>query len=199
MADPATRLHTYAEYLLAEEGSAVKHEYYQGHLLAMAGGTVEHSLLKTNLTGLFVAALRGRPCRAFDADLRTRVEASDLTTYPDLAVICGPIARSAIDRNALVNPTLLVEVLSPSTAVYDLGEKFRHYTAIPSLRAYLVVDSSAVGVHLYERDGDRWTVRLFGAGDVVPIGCLEIDLAVDVVYDGWAEVVAAEAAERHAP
>ncbi len=188
MAEPAGPRVSYEAYLAAEARAAVRHEYCDGVILAMAGGSREHSLVKTNLTALTALALRGRPCRAFDSDLRALVEDRAFATYPDLAVVCGPIRWAARDRNALTNPTALFEVLSPSTAAYDLGEKFDQYASLTSLQEYVVVDSERIGVRLFRRDGDAWTLLRFGAGDVVELRSIQVRLAVSDLYEGWAEL-----------
>lgn len=190
MPSTAGRRLSYAEYLAIEQASDVKHEYCEGHVVAMAGGTPEHALLKTNLTVLVGSALRGRPCRAFDADLRVRVPATTLATYPDLTVICGPLVRDAEDRDAATNPTLLVEVLSPSTAGYDRGEKLDHYGRIPTLREVVLVDSARMHVDVYRRLGDAaWERHGYEPGERVPLASLELTLEVDAIYEGWAELV----------
>jgi Uma2 family endonuclease len=149
MAAPAQRRVTYAEYLALEEQAATKHEYCGGVLVAMAGGSREHSLVKTNLTRRIAEALDGTPSRAFDADLRCLVEATGLATYPDLTVVCGTVRWAERDRDAVTNPTAIFEVLSPSTAGYDLGEKFDHFARIPSLQEYVAIDSERVGVRVF--------------------------------------------------
>ncbi len=187
MSSTGPRRYSYAEYLALEEGSLEKHEFYEGAILAMAGGTVSHSLLKTNLTGAVVARLRGRPCRAFDADLRVRVPATTLSTYPDLTVICGPPERDAEDHHAAVYPTVLLEVLSPSTAAYDRGEKFDNYQMLPSLRQYVLLDHTRPHVDVYTRlPSGGWERRGYGPGQPVPLPAIEIELDVSELYEGWA-------------
>ena len=188
MAQSAPRRYTYEEYLRGEEVSDVKHEFCDGAILAMAGGSRERSLLKTNLLTEVALALRGRPCRAFDADLRSLLEEANFATYPDVAVVCPPARWSPRDRNALTNPTVLFEVLSPSTAAYDTGEKFDHYARFVSLREYVLVESERVGVRVFRRDGDVWTLHRYGAGDTVELPAIDIRLDVDGIYDGWAEL-----------
>lgn len=186
MSSPAPRRYSYAEYLALEEGSLEKHEFCEGAILAMAGGTISHSLLKTNLTGATVARLRGRPCRAFDADLRVRVPATTLATYPDLTVICGTIERDGEDRHAAVNPTVLFEVLSPSTAAYDRGEKFDNYQMLSSLRQYVLLDHTRPHVDVYTLlPSGGWERRGYGPGQAVPLSAIEIELDVGELYEGW--------------
>lgn len=103
---------TYAEYLELERRSEEKHEYLRGEVWAMAGGTPGHAKIAANVTGALIAALRGKPCGVFSSDLRVRVTETDRSTYPDVTVICGKREAAADDENAVVNPTLIVEVLS---------------------------------------------------------------------------------------
>jgi len=176
----------YAKYLADEELSDVKHEYCNGAVVAMAGGTIAHSRLKTNLLYRLAAALDGKPCAAFAADARVRVTATSLATYPDVSVVCGPVQTDDEDPNAIVNPTALFEVLSPSTAGYDRGEKFDHFMQIPTLRAYVIVDHARPHIDLYTRNpDDTWTRRGFGAGDTVRIDAIDVDVQVKQVYEGW--------------
>lgn len=188
MAEPGDHRHSYDEYVAFDAASQEKHEYCQGVILAMAGGTPEHSLLKSNLGRHVGNALDGRPCRAFDADLRTLVEVADFATYPDLSVVCGPFQRSPRDPNALTNPTVLFEVLSRSTAAYDLGEKFDRYALLPTLQEYVVVDTERVSVRVFRRDGVSWVLDRYGPGDTVELRSVDARFAVDAVYDGWAEL-----------
>ncbi|MGH8471968.1 MAG: Uma2 family endonuclease, partial [Gammaproteobacteria bacterium] len=120
MSSPLHRTrYTWAEYIALEASSNVKHEYLDGQIYAMAGGTPEHAALAAAVTGLLFPQLRGSPCRAHDADLRVRVPKTGLATYPDVTIVCGPSERDPDDRNAVTNPTLIVEVLSQSTEDYD--------------------------------------------------------------------------------
>jgi Uma2 family endonuclease len=130
---------TYAAYLAAEELSETKHEYLCGEVFAMAGGTPEHAALMAAITVELGTALRGRPCRVYSSELRIRIDVTDLSTYPDVSVVRGELKTSSIDRNAITNPILIIEVLSDSTEAYDRGEKFSHYRRLPSLREYLLL------------------------------------------------------------
>lgn len=184
----ATRRFSYKEYLEREAASEEKHEFCDGAIVAMAGGTGSHSLLKTNLTISVGSKLAGRPCRPFDSDLRVRVPATTLATYPDLTVICGAREPDADDRHAAINPTVLFEVLSKWTAGYDHGEKFDHYQQLPSLRQYVLLDH--LGPHVYVftcTDSGSWERRAYDAGERVPLASIDIELAVDELYAGWAE------------
>lgn len=134
-------------------------------------------------------SLDGKPCSSFDSDARVRVPATTLATYPDLTVLCGPVIRDEEDRNAITNPAALFEVLSPSTAAYDRGEKFDHYMQLPSLQAYVIVDHTRPHVDLYTRNPDNtWTRRGFGPGSPVRIEAIDADVRVDDIYAGWEEL-----------
>lgn len=189
MATPAHRIHyTYAEYLALEASSNVKHEYLDGQIYAMAGGTPEHAALAAAVIGLLFPSLRAGRCRAHDADLRVRVKATGLSTYPDITVVCGPRERDPEDDLAVTNPTLIVEVLSRSTEDYDRGDKFEHYKRLPSLRQYVLVSHRERSVEMWTRDPlDVWTARVAGAGEVAELGSIGAQLSVDELYDAAAE------------
>lgn len=178
----------YTAYLAAEDLSAEKHEYCHGVVVAMAGGTMLHAHLIANLHGRLFGQLVGKRCRVFNEALRIRIPATDLSTYPDLSVICGPLEHDDVDKDAATNPTVLFEVLSPSTAAYDRGEKFDHYTHLPSLKAYVLVDCNRENVVLYTRGEDEtWVRRVHEAGDTVRISVIEVELPVGEIYAGWEE------------
>lgn len=179
---------SYADYLLLEEKSDVRHEFFAGEMLAMAGGTGTHARLKTNLTVVVGTALRGRPCRPCDADQRVRIPATGLATYPDLSVVCGRRVPDVEDNHALTNPTVLFEVISPGTAAYDWGEKFDQYSQLSSLKQYVLVDSERIHVDVLTRsDEGAWIRRGYGPGADVPLDSVEIALSVNDLYEGWAE------------
>jgi len=148
--------HSYREYLELLELSSVKLEYCDGEIDAMAGGTPTH------------------------ADLG----ASDLTTFPDVTVVYGERSTASIDRNAVVNPTLLVEVASSSTEGYDRGEKLSHYKQIASLVAVLIISHRRRQVTVVERSSHGWQQREARAGETVVIESLSLSLSVDELYAG---------------
>lgn len=193
MTEPARKLSfTYADYLAREQASAVKHEYLDGEIYAMAGGTPEHGLICANVIGELRAQLRGKPCRVYTSDVRVRVQATGLATYPDVSVACGPREVDPEDRNAIVNPIVLVEVLSSSTETYDREEKFAHYRRIPSLREYLLVSQAEPHIHHYRRNDDgTWTLRDVRPPDPVDLSSLACRLDLAEVYLGALPVAAA--------
>lgn len=135
--------HSYQAYLGALESSSIKLEYLDGEIYAMAGGTPTHADLGAATIAALVRAL-GPDCRVSTSDLKVRIEETDLSTFPDAVVVCGERTVSSIDPNAVTNPTLLVEVTSPSTEDYDRGEKLRHYKHLGSLKAVLFVSHRRV-------------------------------------------------------
>jgi Uma2 family endonuclease len=164
------------QYLAIEREAEYKSEYYQGEMFAMAGAGEAHNVLVGNLVADLHQQLRSRPCRVYPSDMRVRVSATGLYTYPDVVVVCGE--RRFLDerRDTLLNPSLLVEVLSPSTEAYDRGKKFEHYRSIESLREYLLVASDRVHGDLFTRQPDgRWLLasadRLEDSLDLQSVGC----------------------------
>lgn len=186
MARPAADPHlSYAEYLQLERDSGLRHEFLAGQVWAMAGGTLRHSAINTNLTGRVLVGLDGTPCRPYDSDAKVRVAATDHATYPDLAIVCGPVERGTDDPNALTNPVVLFEVLSPGTEAWDRGGKFVSYQSLPSLQHYVLLSEDRVQVEHYRRSTpDAWTYRRLAPGDrlrlELPDGVLE--LSIDALY-----------------
>jgi Uma2 family endonuclease len=145
------------QYLEIERRAEYKSEYYQGEMFAMAGAREAHNLIAGNLYAGIQAQLRSRTCRAYGSDMRVRVGATGLHTYPDVLVVRGEPQFLDGQRDTLLNPTLIAEVLSPSTEAYDRGRKFEHYRSIESLAEYLLVSSERVSAELFARQLDgRW-------------------------------------------
>lgn len=183
MSLPAPRhRYTFAEYLEIEEVARVRHEYYAGEIYAMAGGTPEHAAMAAAITALLGRQLSGTPCRVYSSDLRVRVLATGLATYPDVTVVCGPSERDPDSATHVTNPKLVVEVLSSSTADYDRGEKLQHYQQIAALEAVLLVDHEQRRIELWTRGDPTWTSARFGAGDEVPLRAIACSLPVDAVF-----------------
>ncbi len=189
MTSPVHRLSSFEEYLALEEISNVKHEYVDGLILAMAGGTPEHAALAASVIGILFSALRGGRCRVYDSDLRVRIPATGLATYPDVTVVCGPREHDPADANTVVNPTVVVEVLSRGTETYDRGEKLEHYKKLASLREIVFVawDARRIEVVRHLADG-TWAAPLAAsAGGHVALASLGCSLDVDEVYASAAD------------
>ena len=160
--------YSYAEYLSLENFSNVKHEFLDGQMYAMSGGTTEHGALMAAATYMLIEQLRGGPCRVYSSEVRVRTP-SGLSTYPDVSVICGPIARDPADATTMTNPSLIVEVLSRSTEAYDKGEKFEHYKTFPSLRQYVLISQRDRSVEVRTREESGWASAVFGDGQVAEL------------------------------
>lgn len=149
---------TAAEYLAFDRASEIRHEFYAGEIFAMSGASVSHNAICWNLAVRLDPHLKGSGCRGFVNDMRVAIEATSLFTYPDLVVVCGePRFLDAGQPDTLVNPALVVEVLSASTEDYDRGRKFAHYRTLPSLQGYLLLAQDRVHAELFLRQpGGRW-------------------------------------------
>ncbi|MGH9390658.1 MAG: Uma2 family endonuclease, partial [Vicinamibacteria bacterium] len=176
---------TYADYLAHEEASNVKHEYLDGEIYAMAGGSPpEHASLAVAIASSLRNQLEGGPCRVFSSDLRVRVAESGLTTYPDVSVVCGPLQRDNESPETVMNPKVLVEILSDGTERYDRGEKFEHYKRIPSFEEYVLVSQKEPLVEVWHRVGPSWSHEEGRAGARVALPSIDCQLVVDELYRG---------------
>ncbi len=154
MTNPAMQTAFDAEaYLAWEETQAEKHEYVLGEVFAMVGARREHVVVSLNLAAAFKQRLRGGPCQAYGSDLKLRVEAVDAFFYPDVMVSCDP--RDHVASQFIAHPTLIVEVLSDSTAAFDRGDKFAAYRTLPSLQEYVLVDIPSRRVETFRRTEDQ--------------------------------------------
>ncbi len=177
------RRYTIAEFVELEAYANVRHEFLDGQIYAMAGGTPVHGTYAANVIALISAQLGDKPCRVQTSDVRIRVQATGLDTYPDASVVCGKAERDSDDENAIVNPIVLVEILSESTAAYDLGDKLVHYKQIPALREVLFVDPSDQSVSVMRRDTEgSWTTHRAARTESIELQSIECRLAVDAVF-----------------
>jgi len=188
MAEPARKPLTYDEYLAIERETDIRHQFLDGEVWAMAGGTLRHSAIKTNLAVVFGTVLKGKPCRPYDSDAKIRIPETGLATYPDLAIICGPLMVDGEDHNAATNPTVLVEVLSKDTEAWDRGGKFLHYRRLDSLQHTLLVSQDAARIELFTRmDDGTWRLSEHGPGQKVDLPAVGISLDVDAVFSDLPE------------
>jgi Uma2 family endonuclease len=153
---------TVAQYLAFERASPLRHEFYRGELFAMSGVSISHGRIVMNLGSELRVALRNSPCEVLGPDSRVRVSSTGLYTYPDLLVACEPLEFDDDQRDTLLNPRVIVEVLSRSTEAYDRGTKFAHYRSLPSLREYVLVSQDQPLVERYtRRPEESWELREF--------------------------------------
>ncbi len=183
MAQPQQRM-TPAEYLALERQAPTKSEYLDGEMFAMAGASRRHNLITLNVGAELRGQLRGQPCEAYPSDMRVKVGESGLYTYPDVVVVCGEPRFEDAVPDTLLNPTLLVEVLSKSTADYDLGVKFGYYRTVPSLREVLFVAQAEVHVvHCVRQDDGSWLLsETREADDCLRLVAVEAELKMTEVY-----------------
>lgn len=178
---------TYDDYLAALEASPVKLEFHAGEIFAMTGGSIVHARLGFNISVALSKSVAGKPCRVFNSELRIAV-AGD-ACYPDATVICGPVQTDWRDRNAVTNPTVIVEVLSPSTEQYDRGAKFELYRRIATLRDYLLVSQDHNQIEHFARNEDgSWLYRACVDGDTVRLSGCVAELTVSEVFADVAEL-----------
>ena len=171
------------EYVRFEAYSNVRHEYLDGQIYAMAGGTPEHGAMAVRITSSLLGQLGDRRCAVYSSDVRVRVAATGLTSYPDASVVCGQEERDATDRNALTNPIVLVEVLSPNTEEYDRGEKFSHYKTISALREVVFVSHAEPLIEIWRRETpESWVRHPFGPGERAQLTSIGCGLDVDGIY-----------------
>jgi len=157
MAAPMLERHyTPEEYLARERRVASKSEYLDGIIRAMSGVSRAHSLINSNLAWLLGTQLRDRPCKMHVSDMRVKVRTSRMYTYPDMAVVCGEAQYEDAQGDTLLNPAVIIEILSPSTEAYDRGDKFGYYRQLPSLREYLLVAQDKVLVEHFVREDGGW-------------------------------------------
>ena len=192
MTGPAARpLFDASAYLDWEAEQPEKHEYLDGEVFAMAGASEVHVTLALNLAMALRNHLRGGPCSVFISDMKLRVEADNAFFYPDVFVTCAETDRAHSHYKAA--PSLVVEVLSPTTSAYDRGAKFAAYRKLPSLREYALVDTERLSVDLFRRnEGGHWVLYPSEAGDAVEFAGVGLSVPMERLYEdarvGTAEV-----------
>ncbi len=173
--------YTLGEYVELEDSSIVRHEFLDGSIYAMAGGTPEHAAMAGAIMAMLGSQMNG--CRVYSSDLRVRVLATGLATYPDVTVVCGPSERDPESNSHVTNPTMLVEVLSNATQDYDRGEKLDHYKKIPSLKSVVLVDHTKPAVVVWTRSqGDVWNNEAYGPGAMIAFDSVGAQVSLDAIY-----------------
>ena len=172
-------------YLDLERQSETKNEYWDGEIYAMAGASPQHTLIAANIIISLGSQLKGRPCRVHTSDLRVKVSPTGLYTYPDIVIVCGQPKYEDRQKDTLLNPTVVVEVLSKSTESTDRGVKFEHYRTVESLTDYLLISQDTASVeHRMRQPDDRWLLSIYqGLDSVVPILSIGCDLPLAEVYE----------------
>src|SRR5215472_3638427 len=175
---------TEAQYLELERRAERKSEYLAGKMFAMAGASRRHVLIATNLIRELSQRLRGRPCEVYSNDLRLQVSPTGLYTYPDVMVMCGKPEFADAQKDTLLNPAFIIEVLSDSTADYDLGRKFEHYRTLPSLMEYLTIAQDRPHIQQWTRQPNHWLLTEFdNLAQIMDLCSIDCVLPLAEVYD----------------
>ena len=176
--------YTQEEYLVLERKADYKSEYINGQIIAMAGTSRRHNLVAGNCYREISLQLRGRRCEIYISDMRVKVSPTGLYTYPDIVVACGEVHFEDAETDTLISPTVIIEVLSPSTEAYDRGEKFAHYRRLESLQEYILIAQDHVRIERYVRQGVEWVLSEVSALDgTVHLTAINCSLALSDVYD----------------
>ena len=186
MGPKASSTYSYQEYLEIEQNSDQKWEFHGGFITAMAGGTLEHGQISINVLRAVGNALElGRkPCITYSSDVKIHIEASHRSFYPDGSVVCEKPERAPADKHAIVNPILVLEVLSEGTAEMDRGTKFTHYRKIPALKEYILVSQTEAKVDTYFRlENGAWEIHTIeGIDSVVNLKSLGLEIPMKAIY-----------------
>jgi Uma2 family endonuclease len=179
---------TVEEYLQMEEASQTKHEFRHGRIIDMAGGTMNHALIAGNIGGELRNRLKGKPCKTLGSDMRVRITGTPHYCYPDVTVVCGQPVFDPPDRQlTLINPQVVIEVISPSTAADDRADKFYDYIRIESLMEYFIVSHDRMRVDTFYRQKDGiWAIGPSFEGDntIVKFRSLDIAIPMSEIYAG---------------
>lgn len=184
MAQPALQTgFTRAEFLAWEAQQPYKHEFYQGEVFAMSGVRLVHGTVTLNVATLLKAHLRGKPCRAFTSDIAVEVQAADAVFYPDVVVTCDE--RDLAAERTLHHPSVVIEVLSPSTAAFDQGDKFSAYARLESLREYVLIDPDSRSIRRYRRAqaNGEWLLDLDAADHGLDLPSIDFTAATEAVFE----------------
>jgi Uma2 family endonuclease len=181
-------IHSEEGYLALEMKADYKSEYFRGEIFMMAGATPNHNRIKENLSIEIGIGLKNKKsCRSYSSDQRIHIPENSLYSYPDIVVVCGSNKYAEKDKNTIINPAVLIEVLSESTGAYDRGDKFRFYRDIESLKEYILVNSINVGVEVYRRTEDNhWLLAedTYKLSDSITIQSIDATLHLSDLYEG---------------
>ncbi len=177
---------TIEEYLEWELANTEKHEYFRGEVFAMSGAKINHNRIAVNVLSTLVRELKGKSCQPFNSDQRIHIPANTLFTYPDISVICGEPITLDDDEYNVLNPTVIIEVLSPSTKNYDRGEKFKLYRDIPILQEYVLIDAASVHIeHHRINKQQRWELLEHKSiDDILILDSLSTTILLTDIYEG---------------
>lgn len=183
---PSTAAQTYLtpeEYLAWERKADIKHEYMRGEIIAMSGASYQHTIITMNISGELYIQLKGTACTVHTNDMRVRTSPETSYFYPDVIVVCDKPRFEDNAFDTLLNPIVLVEVLSPSTEAYDRGKKFEHYQQLTSLREYILVSQDEVRVERYRQQSMEWQPTEFRSlANVLSLTSIDCELSLEDIY-----------------
>ncbi len=187
--EPAAKYHpkmTSAEYLDWERKEEEKHEYLEGEILNMSGASLNHNKIHTNLIGELYLKLKGKACSVYPAELRLYVKAKESYFYPDATIICGDPEMADDKLDMITNPSVIFEILSPSTSDYDMGRKFFFYMQISSLKEYIMIDSQKQSIRVWRKSDDHnlQFQELSADTDFLEIASIEQSIRIEDLYSG---------------
>ncbi len=172
------------DYLLRERAAEYKSEYRPGRMVAMTGASRQHNRIVVNLAGALWTQLRGRPCEVFVNDMRVKVPAARLYAYPDVVALCGPPQFEDAETDTLLNPAVIVEILSPSTESYDRGKKFAAFQRLNSLQEYVLIAQDRMRVEHWRREDEAWTrLELGNAGALLALTSIDCAVPLREIYE----------------
>jgi Uma2 family endonuclease len=185
MSSQTTPIYSPQQYLAIERDTQQKNEYLNGEIFAMGGASERHNLIVGNLLASIHVQLRGKPCKVYASDMRVKVSATGFYTYPDVVALCGEAHFDDEQQDTLLNPNLVIEVLSKSTEGYDRGEKFAHYRRIESLAEYLLISQDKYCIEQYVRQPDnQWLMsEVSKLEERIELPSIKCRLLLSDVYD----------------
>jgi Uma2 family endonuclease len=179
------KFYTIQEYLDMENAAFAKHEYYKGEIFAMSGAGYRHNIISTNVIVLLAKLLKGKGCRPYGSDMRINIPENTLFTYPDISIFCGEPKTLKEDQNTVTVPTVIIEILSPSTSNYDRGVKLILYRAIPSLTDHILIETESIPIEHYAVNKDGlWQLKEYNnLTEEIFMERLTVKLPIEEIYE----------------
>lgn len=180
--------YTIEEYLEMENASVEKHEYYKGEIFFMSGAKTPHNIISKNTLVALGIKLKGKSCQPYGSDMRIHIETNTLFTYPDISIICGKVITLNNDDYNVLNPSVLIEILMPSTTIYDRGAKFKLYRDIPTLKEYILIDSQSVNIEIFRlNENNHWGLEEYSKPhEQLYIKTINESVPLAEIYEGMA-------------
>ena len=180
----SNQYYTVEEYLEMERASNVKHEYYQGEIFAMSGASHRHNIIFSNVFGEMCMQLKNSSCRPYGSDMRMHIPENTLYTYPDISIYCGDPITSDKDEDTLIQPTIIIEILSESTRNYDRNKKFKLYRDIPTLKEYILIDTEKICVEVFRiNTPNHWEKQEYNTlHEMVQLPTVDVYLSMKDIY-----------------